>query len=89
MLFKSPNNQFNQSDPDFDLMVLKLDLDMVKMYHHTKNEVSMSRHSKVLAQTDKHRTGRQTGRQTDSPRVRAVINFANAVTIFYNLPSLF
>ena len=33
-------------------LILKLDLDMVKMYHHTKNEVSMSRHSKVIAQTD-------------------------------------
>ena len=38
-------------------LVLKLGLDMVKMYHHTKNAVSMSRHSKVLAQMD---------RQTDS-----------------------
>ena len=36
------------------ILVLKFDLDMVKMYHHTKNEVSMSRHSKVIAQTDKH-----------------------------------
>ena len=42
-------------------LVLKLDLDMVKMYHHTKNQVSMSRHSKVIAQTD-----RQTDRHTDS-----------------------
>ena len=33
-------------------LVLKLDLDVVKMYHQTKNEVSMSRHSKVIAQTD-------------------------------------
>ena len=34
-------------------LILKLDLDMVKMYHHTKNEVSMSSHSKVIAQTDR------------------------------------
>ena len=34
-------------------LVLKLDLDMVKMYHHAKNEVSMSRHSKVTARTDR------------------------------------
>ena len=34
-------------------LVPKLDLDMVKMYHHTKNEVSMSRDSKVIAQTDR------------------------------------
>ena len=33
-------------------LVLKLDLDMVKMYHHTKNEVYMSRLSKVIARTD-------------------------------------
>ena len=33
------DNQFYKSDLDLDPMtlVLKLDLDMVKMYHHTKN----------------------------------------------------
>ena len=36
---------------------------MVKMYHHTKNEVSMSTGSKVIAQTDTH-TQRQTDRHT-------------------------
>ena len=35
-------------------LILKLDLDMVKMYHHTKNEVSMSNYSKVIALTDTH-----------------------------------
>ena len=36
-------------------LVLKLDLDIiVKMYHHTKNEVSMPTGSKVIAQTDRH-----------------------------------
>ena len=30
-------------------LILKPDLDMVKMYLHTKNEVSMSRGSKVIA----------------------------------------
>ena len=41
-------------------LVLKFDPDMVKKYHHTKN-VSMSRHSKVIARTDKHTdTDRQT-----------------------------
>ena len=45
-------------------LVLKLDLDMVKMYHHTKNEVSMSRHSKVIARTD-----RQTDTHTHTHRV--------------------
>ena len=33
-------------------LILKLDLDMVKMYHCTKNEVSISGRSKVIAQTD-------------------------------------
>ena len=40
-------------------IILNLDLDIVKMYHHTKNEVSMSRHSKVIDQMDRH-TDRQT-----------------------------
>ena len=46
-------------------LILKLDLDMVKMYHHTKNEISMSTGSKVIAQTD---TDRQTDRQTQTDR---------------------
>ena len=33
-------------------LVLKFDLDMAKMSLHTKNEVSTSRHSKVVACTD-------------------------------------
>ena len=38
-------------DLDLDPMtlILNLDLDIVKMYHHTKNEVSMSTASKVIA----------------------------------------
>ena len=51
-------------------LILKFDLDMVKMYYHTKNEVSMSRHSKVIAQTDT-----QTHRQYENitfPHMRAV-----------------
>ena len=35
-------------------LILKLDLDIVKMCHHTKNEVSMLTASKVIAQTDRH-----------------------------------
>ena len=42
-------------------LLLKLDIIMVKMCHHTKNDVSMSRHSKVIACT-----GRRTDRQTDN-----------------------
>ena len=45
-------------------LILKLDLDMVKMYLHTKNEVSMLRGSKVIACTNRN-TDRQTDRQTD------------------------
>ena len=44
-------------------LILKLDLDMVKMYFHTKNEVSMSSHSKVIARTDRQT---HTDRQTDT-----------------------
>ena len=44
-------------------LTLKHDLDIVKMYHHTKNEVSMSTGSKVIAQTGKH-TYKQTDRLT-------------------------
>ena len=44
-------------------LVLKFNLGMVKMYQHTKNEVSMSRHSKVIAQTDT-----QTDIQTQADR---------------------
>ena len=45
-------------------LILKLDLDMVKMYLYTKNEVFMLRGSKVIAQTDIN-TERQTDRHTD------------------------
>ena len=48
-------------------LILKLDLDMVKMYLHSKNEVSMSRGSKVIAWTDRNtdtQTHRQIHRQT-------------------------
>ena len=44
-------------------LILKLDLDIVKIYHHTKNEVSMSTGSKVIARTDTH-TDTQTHTQT-------------------------
>ena len=55
-------------------VIFKLDLDMVKMYLHTKNEISMSRGSKVIAWTD-----RDTDRQADMtenityPHMRVVI----------------
>ena len=45
-------------------LILKLDLGMVKVYLHTKIEVSRARGSKVIAWTDRN-TDRQTDRQTD------------------------
>ena len=59
------------------ILVLKVDLDMVKMYHPTKIEDYMLRHSKVITQTDRQtdrqtdgQTKRQTGRHTDRHTVR-------------------
>ena len=49
------------TDLDPMTLVLKLDLDIVKMYYHTKNNVSMSRHPKVIACID-----RQTHRQYEN-----------------------
>ena len=47
-------------------LILKLDLDMIQVYNHTKIEVSMSTGSKVIAKIDTHTdTDRQTERQTD------------------------
>ena len=48
------NSSFYHSGLDLDPMtlVIKPDLDMVKMDQHTKNKVSMSRHSEVIAETD-------------------------------------
>ena len=42
-------------------LILELDLDMVEMYHQTKNEFSISTASKVIAQTHRHT---QTGTHT-------------------------
>ena len=64
-MFNSQNNQFYQSDLDLDpvTLVLKLDLDIVMIYHDTKNEVYMSRNSKVIARTD---TQKDTHRQYEN-----------------------
>ena len=46
-------------------LVLNLELDRIKMYHHTINEVSMSRHSNVTARMKiQTKTDRHTDRQT-------------------------
>ena len=48
-------------DPDLMTLILKLDLDMVKMCLHTKNEAPRFSGSKIIAWTDGH-TDRQTDR---------------------------
>ena len=61
-------------------LILKFDLDIVKMYHHTKNEVSMSTASKGIVQTDRQ-THTQTETHTDTmktvplPHTQEVIKF--------------
>ena len=55
LMSRSRSSHFPCDDLDLDLMtlILKRDLNMGKMYHHTKNEVSMSIGSKVIAWTDR------------------------------------
>ena len=50
-------------DPDLDLMtlILKLDLDMVKMYLYSENEI----HSVAVQKFQPEQTDTQTDRQTD------------------------
>ena len=82
LLFNSQNEHFYQSDLDLHPMtlVLKLDLDMVKILYHTKNEVSMSEHSKVIARTDRH-TDRHTQHENITfPHTRAVMTVKWAVS---------
>ena len=51
----SLKSTFYQRDPNLDPMILTLKfyIDVVKMSNHTKNEVSLSGHSKVIARPDK------------------------------------
>ena len=63
LVSNSPKSSFYKSDLELMTLILKLDLEMVKMYHHVRNEVFMSRHSNVIARTDRQ-TPRQTHRQT-------------------------
>ena len=55
---------FYSFDLDIMTLILKYDLDMVKMYLHTKNEVPSYSSSKVIAWTD-----RQTYTETDSNEI--------------------
>ena len=47
-------------------LILKLDINMLNVYHQTKNEVSMSTHSKVLVRTDRETTDRQMNTLTEA-----------------------
>ena len=67
-------------------LTLKLDLDMVKMYLHTKNEVSMSRGSKVLAWTDRN-TDRQTETQTDMTKNITYLHTRVAKNLWWGMRS--
>ena len=76
ILKKSP---FYQSDLDLDPMtlILKLDLDMVKMSYFIKNAVSILRHSKVLAQRDTHAHTHRQYEKITFPHTWAVIKVAH------------
>ena len=76
----SQNDQIYRSDLDLMTLVLKLDLDMVK-YHHTKNEVSMLRHSKVIACTDTQTDTHTQYENITFPHTRAV-KIYNCHTLF-------
>ena len=65
-------------------LILKLDLDMVKMYHHTKNEVSMSRHSKATAQTDIQTDTYTESMKTLPSRHTQAVNMHKSKTIYVN-----
>ena len=54
-------------------LILKLDLDGVKMYHHTKNEVSMSRHLEVNRHIDRHTHTHRKYENITFPHTRAVM----------------
>ena len=60
-------------------LVHELDLDIVKMYQHAKNEVSRSRHSKVRVRTDTHK---HTHRQTDTSE-NSTFPLSRSVIIHY------
>jgi len=53
------------------MLIYKLDLDIVKIYLHTKNELSESRLSKVRARTGETDTDRRDERNT-TPHSRVV-----------------
>ena len=66
----SQNDQFYKSDLDPMTLVLKLDLDIIKMYHYTKNEISVCQGIQRLypEQVDRH-TDRHSDILTDTQTV--------------------
>ena len=61
---KQQNWSFPGDGLDPMTLILKFDLDIVKMYHHIKKEFSMSTVSKVVARLDRQ-THTQTHRHAD------------------------
>ena len=62
--------------------VLKLNLDMVKMYHQAKNEDSTSNASKVTAQTDTQ-IDRQTNRHKNTDRKTHAHRYCQDIRVFF------
>ena len=58
-------------------LILKCGIDMVKMYYHPKNEISMSTHSKVIAQTDRHTDNTKTLPLPHTREVKSPFFFSN------------
>ena len=56
MPYVGVQQSFYQSNLDLDpkTLIFKLDLDMVKIYHHTKNKVSMVKNLEDIARPDRH-----------------------------------
>ena len=74
------------------ILILEPDLDIVKMYHHTKSEVSLSTGSKVIAQTDTHTHAHihtHTTKTLPLPHTREVRNTHSIVLVRCNLSSCF
>ena len=76
---------FPWDDLDPMTLILILNLDMVNIYHHTKNQVPMSNYSKVVAQTDTY-THRDwhTDRCTDTTKTRP-LRHTREVTKYHSL----